>query len=152
MSEPTAPSPTAEEAMHITLDMSFEDAVPLVQVEHELADFETVQVTRLDRMVEGMLGRSVDRTALVVVCHPEIAHDALAIDQTLAGMLPCTTVVYEIPEDDLVHVHHLSATKALRDLGCAPDGSEVAVEQLVEKTGAQMTEVWENIERHADVA
>jgi Domain of unknown function DUF302. len=152
MSGPTAPSPTAEEAMHITLDMSFEDAVPIVQLEHELADFETVQVTRLDRMVEGMLGRSVDRTALVVVCHPEIAHDALAIDQTLAGMLPCTTVVYEVPEDDLVHVHHLSATKALRDLGCAPDGCEGAIEQLVEKTGAQMTEVWENIERHADAA
>lgn len=134
--------------MHTTLEMSFEDAVPFVQLEHELADFETVKVTRLDRMVEGMLGTDVERTALIVVCHPEIAHDALAIDQRLAGMLPCTTVVYETP-DGVVHVHHVSATKAIRDLGCAPTGAGEAVDALVEMTGEQMTEVWENIEEHA---
>jgi len=145
------PSPAAQEAMHTTLEMSFEDAVPFVQLEHELADFETVQVTRLDRMVEGMLGTAVERTALVVVCHPEIAHDALAIDQQLAGMLPCTTVVYETPDGE-VHVHHISATKAIRDLGCAPEGREEGVEALVEKTGERMRVVWENIEQHAEEA
>jgi uncharacterized protein (DUF302 family) len=148
---PGGVSPTAEEALHTTLEMSFEDAVPFVQLEHELADFETVTVTRLDEMVEGMLGTAVERTALVVVCHPEIARDALAIDQTLAGMLPCTTVVYETPDGE-VHVHHISATKALRDLGCPPGDCDEATEQLVEKTGERMTEVWENIERHADAA
>jgi len=145
------PTPTAEESMHTTLDMPFEDAVPFVQLEHELADFETVKVTRLDRMIEGMLGESVEQTALIVVCHPEIARDALAIDQQLGGMLPCTTVVYETPDDDLVHVHHLSVTKAIRDLGCAPTEEE-AVEDLIEATGELMTEVWENIENHAGAA
>lgn len=147
----STPAPTVEEALHTTLDMSFEDAVPFVQLEHELADFETVRVTRLDEMVEGMLGRPVERTALVVVCHPEIAHDALDIDQRLAGLLPCTTVVYETPEDDDVHVYHVSATKAIRDLGCAPDAGE-AVDELVEATGERMRAVWESIERHAEDA
>jgi uncharacterized protein (DUF302 family) len=156
MSDSTAPapgesSPTAEETMHTTLELSFEDAVPFVQLEHELADFETVKVTRLDEMVEGMLGRAVERTALIVVCHPEIAHDALAIDQSLAGMLPCTTAVYETPDGE-VHVHHISATKAIRDLGCAPGDCEAALDGLVEKTGERMTEVWENIEQHAEGA
>jgi len=156
MSDSTAPpsgepSPAAQEAMHTTLEMSFEDAVPFVQLEHELADFETVKLTHLDRMIEGMLGTPVERTALVIVCHPEIAHDALAIDQRLAGMLPCTTVVYETA-DGRVHVHHISATKAIRDLGCAPDGCEEAVEGLVEQTGELMTAVWENIEQHAEGA
>ena len=87
---------TADEALHTTLDMPFEDAVPFVQIEHELADFETVRVTRLDEMIEGMLGHDdVERTALIVVCHPEIAFDAIEIEPTLAGMLPCTTIVYE---------------------------------------------------------
>ncbi len=145
----TGPAPTAEEALHTTLDMPFEDAVPFVQIEHELADFETVRVTRLDEMIEGMLGHDdVERTALIVVCHPEIAHDAIAIDPTLAGMLPCTTTVYEREGDDRVHVHHVSATKAIRDLGCAPAGSDADVETLVEKTGELMTVVWENIEEH----
>ena len=146
-------SPTAEEALHTTLDMSFEDAVPFVQLEHELADFETVKVTRLDAMIEGMLGDDdVERTALIVVCHPEVARDAIAIDQTLAGMLPCTTVVYEKAGDDRVHVHHVSATKAIRDLGCAPGDCDEEIEDLIELTGERMTDVWENIEKHADSA
>ena len=37
-----SPAPTADEALHTTLDMPFDDAVPFVQIEHELADFETV--------------------------------------------------------------------------------------------------------------
>lgn len=148
---PDEPSPATEEAMHTTLELSFEDAVPFVQLEHELAEFETVKVTRLDRMVEGMLGETVERTALIVVCHPEIAHDALAIDQSLAGMLPCTTAVYETPDGE-VHVHHISATKAIRDLGCAPGDCGDAIDGLVEKTGDRMTEVWANIEQHADSA
>jgi uncharacterized protein (DUF302 family) len=144
-----SPAPTADEALHTTLDMPFDDAVPFVQIEHELADFETVQVTRLDRMIEGMLGHDdVERTALIVVCHPEIAFDAIEIDPTLAGMLPCTTIVYEREGDDLVHVHHTSATKAIRDLGCAPADCDGAVDDLVEKTGELMTVVWENIEEH----
>jgi uncharacterized protein (DUF302 family) len=147
--EPGSVAPTADEALHTTLDMPFEDAVPFVQIEHELADFETVQVTRLDEMIGGMLGHDdVERTALIVVCHPEIAYDALKIDPTLAGMLPCTTIVYERAGDDRVHVHHVSATKAIRDLGCAPPGASGAVDDLVEKTGALMTVVWENIEEH----
>ncbi len=143
-------TPTAEEALHTTLDVPFEDAVPFVQLEHELADFETVKVTRLDSMIEGMLGEDdVERTALIVVCHPEIARDALAIDPTLAGLLPCTTVVYETATDDAVHVHHVSATKAIRDLGCAPGDCDEEVEDLIALTGERMTDVWENIERHS---
>jgi len=139
-------TPTAEEAMHTTLEMSFEDAVPFVQLEHELADFETVTVTRLDRMIEGMLGETVDRTALIIVCHPEIARDALAIDHSLGGMLPCTTAVYERPDDNRVHVHHFSVTKAIRDLGCAPAEAGDDIEGLVALTGELMEEVWANIE------
>lgn len=143
-----SPAPTAEEALHTTLEADFEDVIPFVQLEHELADFETVQVTRLDQMIEGMLGDDVERTALLVVCHPEIARDAIGIDQQLAGMLPCTTAIYEREGEDCVHVHHLSTTKAIRDLGCAPGGCEDDVEELVELTGERMSEVWENIEQY----
>jgi len=145
-------SPTVEEALHTTLELSFEDAVPFVQLEHELADFETVRVTRLDEMIAGMLGADVERTALLVMCHPEIAHDALSISPFLAGMLPCTTVVYETEADDDVHVYHVSATKALRDLGCAPADRSDEMERLVEKTGEYMGRVWANISEHADAA
>lgn len=140
-------SPTAREALHTTLDMEFEEAVDSVQLEHELAGFETVKVTRLDRLVEGALEEEVRRTALVVVCHAKIARDAVELDQAATGLLPCTTAVYE-DEEGTVHVHHLSATKAIRDLGCVPDQAE-AVDDLVAFTGDRMAEVWENVERLA---
>ena len=98
-----------------------------------------------------MLSPEVPPTALLVVCHAEIAHQALSLDPRVGGMLPCTTVVYDDPDDGLVHVHHVSVAKAIRDLGYAPaDGAE-AVDRLVELSGEYMTEVWENIEAHADV-
>ena len=137
-------SATAEEALHLTVDREFDDVVDEVQLEHELAGFETVAVTRMDGLVRAVLGDDPRRTALLVVCHAEVARDALAIDQRLAGMLPCTTVVYGDAEG-LVHVYHTSATKAIRDLGCAPEGSEAAVDDLVELTGDRMTTVWENV-------
>jgi len=140
-------APTVTEALHTTLDVPFEDAVPHVQLEHELAGFETVTVSRVDRMIEGVLGEVVPRTALLVVCHAEIAKQAIDIDQTLAAMLPCVTGVYE-DEAGTVHVHHLSMTKAIRDLGAAP-GDPPAVEALVEMTSELMTAVWENVERYA---
>ena len=140
-------SPTAEEALHATLDMAFDEAVDTVQLEHELAGFETVKVTRLDHLVKGALEEEVRRTALIVVCHAGIARDAVELDQRTAGLLPCTTAVYE-DEEGTVHVHHLSATKAIRDLGCT-DSDPEAVERLVEYTGERMAEVWSNVERLA---
>ncbi len=145
-----AASPTAREALHTTLDCAFEDAVDRVQLEHELAGFESVATTRLDRLVEGVLGEDVTRTALVVVCHAEVARDAVEIDPALGGLLPCTTAVYE-SADGSVHVHHLSATKAMRDLGCVDAADTDALDDLVDLTGERMATVWENIE-NSDVA
>jgi uncharacterized protein (DUF302 family) len=151
-SAPGEALPTAEEAMHLTLDVPFADAVPYVQLEHEFGGFETVQLTRLDRMIKGALDEEVPRTALLVVCHAEIAREAVDIDPRIAGLLPCTTVIYEQSGDDEVHVHHISATKAIRDLGCAPCDAAPEVEALVELTGEYMQEVWASIEAHADEA
>lgn len=137
-------SPAAAEALHTTLDCSFEEAVDRVQLEHELAGFESVATTRLDRLVEGVLGEAVTRTALVVVCHAEVARDAVDLDPVLGGLLPCTTAVYE--QDGEVHVHHLSATKAMRDLGCVDADDRDAMADLVELTGERMRTVWENVE------
>lgn len=141
------PAPAISDALHTTLDMSFEDGIPYVQVEHELAGFETVTRTRLDRMVRGALDEEIPRTALLIVCHAEVARDVLAIDPTLAGLLPCTTVIYETPTDDVIHVHHISAGKTIRDLDSVPDTDDA--EALVDLTAELMTEVWRHLDTTA---
>lgn len=149
---PRAESPTAAEAMHLELEGDFEDVVPFVQLEHEFVGFETVQVSRLDELIGGLLDEEVPKTALIVTCHAEIAREALDIDPRITGLLPCTTVVYEREDDDVVHVHHLSATKAIRDLGVAPDADDAVVQALVDLTGEYMDEVWTHIEANATLA
>lgn len=148
---PSGDGPPADPSMHLTLDVPFEDTVPCVQLEHEYAGYETVTVTRLDEMIRGALDEEIPRTALLVVCHAEIAQQALEIDPRLGGMLPCTTVVYEVPGDERVHVHHVSVAKGIRDLGYSPADADAAVERLVELSGEYMTDVWEHVEAHADV-
>ena len=140
---------TAKEVLHTTVDMDFEDAVLAIQLEHELADFETINVSYLDKMIQGTLGETVSKVALIIVCHPQIAYSALKIDPEIAGMLPCTTVVYESPEDGLVHVHHVSATKAIRDLGLVSSESKDSLDQLIKLTGEKMQVVWKNIKTYA---
>lgn len=132
-----------DDALHLTLDFGFEDAIDRVQLEHEIAGFETVKVTRLDQMVGGMLGKDVNKTALIVVCHAEIAYEALSIDPRLAGLLPCTTIVYE-DDEGCVHVHHVSVTKAMKELGFVPEEKE-SLDELIELTGEKMNKVWENL-------
>lgn len=141
---PGEPAPAVTEALHARIDEPFEDVVPFVQVEHELAGFETVAVTRLDNLVEAAMGEDLHKTALIVVCHAQIAKEALEIDPTLAGLLPCTTTVYQEAPGEPVQVHHTSTTKAIRDLGCAHD-ARPEVEALVELTGEVMDEAWKNI-------
>ncbi len=132
-----------EDALHLTLDFDFEDTIDRVQLEHEIVGFETVKVTRLDQMVGGMLGKDVNRTALIVVCHAEIAYKALNIDPRLAGLLPCTTIVYE-DDEEAVHVHHVSVTKAMKELGFVPEEKD-SLNELIELTGEKMNKVWENL-------
>ncbi len=139
---------TATSALHTTIDMPFEDAVIAVQLEHELADFETINVSYLDKMIQGTIGEKVSKVALIIVCHPQIAYHTLKIDPAIAGMLPCTTVVYESPLDNSVHVHHVSSTKAIRDLGLVSSDSESSLDDLVELTSEKMKIVWNNILAH----
>lgn len=139
-------SEAVEEALSLRLDEDFEDAVLQVQLEHELAGFESVATTRLDDLVAGALEREIERAALVVVCHAEIAEKVLEIDRGMSSLLPCTTAVYETEADDYVHVHHLSVTKALRDLGASPDGETADMDELVEMTGERVMAAWEGIE------
>ncbi|MFB6152895.1 MAG: DUF302 domain-containing protein [Halodesulfurarchaeum sp.] len=141
--------PTVSETSHITVREdfggTFEDLVLEVQLEHELGGFETIATTRLDELVAGVLEEEITRTALILVCHAEIARDAVEITPLAAGLFPCTTLIYEDAGDGRWHVYHASATKATRDLGFFPDFGE-AVDDLVATTEERMGAVWDELE------
>ena len=140
---------TARSARHLRVarpsEGTFEDLVLAVQLEHELAGFETIARTRIDELVGGHLGDDVSRTAMILVCHAAIARDAVDFDPRIAGLFPCTTVVYERETDGSWHVYHASAMQATHELGFFPD-ADAELSRLVAMTSEQMDEVWAEIE------
>ncbi len=145
----------AEESLHCTTSMEYEEVVDTVMLEHELAGFETIAVNEISGLVEELPRElydsdvDVQRTTLVIVCHARIAKRTLDLDPALTSLLPCATAVYESDDDDRVHVHHKSITKAIRDLGFCPDRDD-EIEELVEVTGELMEDVWRNLEEQLE--
>lgn len=148
-SKPGDVASTVEQAKQLTVadsfDGSFEDLVMAVQLEHELAGFETIATPRIDEQIAGQLGEAVTRTALILVCHAEIGKEAIDLHPTIAGLFPCTTVVYESATDGTWHVYHASAMQAISDLGFFADSPE-AMDDLVSMTAERMGDVWSEIE------
>lgn len=145
----TEPAPTVANVKHVAVtpayDGSFEDLVMAVQLEHELAGFETIATPRIDKQIQGQLGEEVTRTAMILVCHAEIGKEAIDLSPTVAGLFPCTTVVYEDADDGEWHIHHASAIQATRDLDFFPKSRE-EMDHLVEMTEERMGEVWAEVE------
>ena len=145
----TALAPTVERSKELTVredyDESFDDLVLEVQLEHELAGFETIATPRIDKQIEGQLGEEVTKTAMILVCHAEIGKEAIEMDPRVAGLFPCTTVVYEDADDGSWNVYHASAMQATKDLSIFPD-DEATMQTLVEMTEERMGPVWEEIE------
>lgn len=142
-------APTVATAKEITVRSdyteSFDDLVLEVQLEHELAGFETIATPRIDKQIEGQLGESVTRTAMILVCHAEIGKEAIDLSPQVAGLFPCTTVVYESPEDGSWHIYHASAMQATADLGFFPDAT-AEMDTLVSMTEERMETVWAELE------
>lgn len=139
--------------LHLETSEEFDEVVDTVMLEHEIAGFETISVSDLSGMVEGLeevLEGEVDvkRTTLVIVCSGEIAKRTLDLDPRIASLLPCATAVYQ-DEDGVVHVHHESITKAIRDLGYASDRAS-EMDELVDVTSDLVEEVWTNLEDQLD--
>ncbi|MFB6253814.1 MAG: DUF302 domain-containing protein [Halobacteriaceae archaeon] len=147
MSPNSSASLTVKEDLHLEIDADeFRDVVLYVQLEHELAGFETVQVTRLDELIEGSLNTTVERSALIIVCHAKVALKTIEINPQLVGFLPCTTAVYETTTDNAIHIQHFSAAKTMRDLVDISEEDQHAIEELVNLTGEYMDQVWDNLE------
>ncbi|MFB6132348.1 MAG: hypothetical protein ABEJ44_02945 [Halanaeroarchaeum sp.] len=59
--------------------------------------------------------------------------------------------MYERERDDVVHVHHLSATKAIRDVGVASLPVDAVVHVLGDMRGDRV-DVWSTIGTNATLA
>ena len=77
----------------ITLDLSYEDAVPAVRAALKEQGFGVLTEIDVRATMREKLGAEVEQYVILGACNPPLAHRALEIDRTIGLLLPCNVVV-----------------------------------------------------------
>ncbi|MFC3897685.1 DUF302 domain-containing protein [Lentzea rhizosphaerae] len=77
----------------ITLDLSYEDAVPAVRAALKEQGFGVLTEIDVRATMREKLDAEVEPYVILGACNPPLAHRALEIDRTIGLLLPCNVVV-----------------------------------------------------------
>jgi uncharacterized protein (DUF302 family) len=82
-------------ARSITLDLSYDVALPKVKEAFKAQGFGTLTEIDVQATLEERLGARIERYAILGTCNPNLAHRALEVTRTIGLLLPCNVVVRE---------------------------------------------------------
>ncbi|MFC3897107.1 DUF302 domain-containing protein [Lentzea rhizosphaerae] len=77
----------------ITLDLSYEDAVPAVRAALKEQGFGVLTEIDVRATMRMKLDAEVEPYVILGACNPPLAHRALEVDRTIGLLLPCNVVV-----------------------------------------------------------
>ncbi|MCP2247310.1 DUF302 domain-containing protein [Lentzea aerocolonigenes] len=77
----------------ITLDLSYEDAVPAVRAALKEQGFGVLTEIDVRATMREKLDAEVEPYVILGACNPPLAHRALESDRTIGLLLPCNVVV-----------------------------------------------------------
>jgi uncharacterized protein (DUF302 family) len=84
-----------DHARTITLDLSYDEAVPKVKDAFKAEGFGTLSEIDVRATLEEKIGEQIERYVILGVCNPHLAHRALGVSRDVGLLLPCTVVVRE---------------------------------------------------------
>ena len=82
-------------ARSITLDLPYDEAVPLVKDAFKAQGFGTLTEIDVQATLAEKIGVRLERYVILGVCNPNLAHRALEITRAIGLLLPCNVVVRE---------------------------------------------------------
>ena len=85
-------------ARTITLDLTYDEAVPKVKDAFKAQGFGTLTEIDVQATLQKKIGAEIERYVILGACNPDLAHRALGVTRDLGLLLPCNVVVRE--EDD----------------------------------------------------
>ncbi len=93
---------TATYAKTISLDLSYDEAVPRVKEAFKAQGFGTLTEIDVKATLAEKIGAEVEPYVILGACNPELAHRALEIEREIGLLLPCNVVVRADAERTLV--------------------------------------------------
>lgn len=83
----------ADYTLSVTTDRGYDETVAAVREELAEAGFGVLTEIDLRATLEAKLGVDVAPQVILGACRPQLAHQALAADPSIAALLPCNVVV-----------------------------------------------------------
>ncbi len=80
-------------AKTITLDIPYDEAVPLVKDAFKAQGFGTLTEIDVRTTLAEKLGAEIEPYVILGACNPELAHRALELEREIGLLLPCNVVV-----------------------------------------------------------
>ncbi len=84
------------------VDVTYDEAIERVQDELKMEGFGVLTTIDVKATLKEKLGVDVDRYVILGACNPNMAHQALQMEQELGLLLPCNVIVYEKKGDTFV--------------------------------------------------
>ena len=80
-------------SLTITLDLSYEAAVPKVKEAFKAQGFGTLTEIDVRATLSDKIGKDIEPYVILGACNPELAARALDVDRRIGLLLPCNVVV-----------------------------------------------------------
>ncbi len=77
----------------VTLDMAFEEALPVVKAALAEQGFGTLTEIDVRATLEAKIGKEIEPYVIIGACNPHLAGRALDVQRRIGSLLPCNVVV-----------------------------------------------------------
>ncbi len=123
----------------VTLDMAFEEALPVVKAALAEQGFGTLTEIDVRATLEAKIGKKIEPYVIIGACNPNLAGRALDVQRRIGSLLPCNVVVRKADHGVLVEAMDpglMSQVTGEEDIAPIAAEAETLIRAAMEKLAA----------------